>query len=244
MLKKICLGVVVFVAVVFTSVYVTTFTIDAREASLSAAAMPQQTQSLHGLPMEGLKGAIKPPFLTVNQLLPKGGDAEDKAEVLNVLYAYGFFHDSGNAAGLQSVFTKDGVIEGGWNNNGNTIEGSGCLGRGTQLGRVAVDAAGRTAKPGTVQTARPFPGHSHNIITNVIVQVHGDTAETHAYWTRILANVDGEPPIADAPHTSVVDHGGEYVTDFRRTPEGWRIAHHRIIGDVSANRGAAPRPCA
>lgn len=212
-------------------------TLEARQAKAQSAG---ENSVMSGLPAGPLSGPVTPPTFTRDQLLTRG-EQDDKAEITNLLYTYGFFHDSGNAAGIASLFTKDGAIQGLWNNNGKTLEGSGCLAFGDQVGRVAVDEYGNTAKPGTVQTRRPFPGHSHNIITNVMVQVHGDEATLHAYFTRVLANVEGVAPVAPSPYTSVVSHGGEYVSDLRRTPEGWRFYRHRIIGDRKPQ--GPPRPC-
>jgi hypothetical protein len=202
----------------------------------------QADSLLSGLPA-GPSTTITPPFLTKEQLLTKGQD-NDKVEITNLIYTYGFYHDSGNGAGVTSLFTKDGAIEGFWNNNGNVLVGRGCLSRGEQIGRIAsVDAAGNTAKLGEDLTPRPFPGHSHNVITNVLVQVSGDTASLHAYFTRVHANVEGNPPVATLPNTAVVSHTGEYVSDLKRTPEGWRFYRHRIIGDVTSNPGGSRRPC-
>ncbi len=242
MLKKILLSVS-FLAVVGISVGVTRLMTNASrvEAKSLAADTPGQGQNLlSGLPA-GPSTTITPPFLTANQLLTKGS-AQDVTEITNLLFTYGFYHDSGNGAGVASLFTKDGAIEGLWNNNGNVLVGRGCLSQGEQLGRVAVDAAGNTAKPGEKQTPRPFPGHSHNVITNVLVQVNGDTAALHAYFTRVHANVEGNPPVATLPNTAVVSHTGEYTSDLRRTPEGWRFFRHRIISDVTADPGSR-RPC-
>ncbi len=224
---------VAFLSVVFTSVVVTRLT-------LNAGPAPAGDTVMSGLPIGPISEPAKPPLLTRDQLLTRGNQ-DDKAEITNLLYTYGFFHDSGNAAGVASLFTKDGAIQGFWNNNGKTLEGSGCPGFGDQLGRVAVDEYGAIAKPGTVQTTRPFPGHSHNIMTNVMVQVHGDTAMLHAYFPRVLANSEGVHPVAPKPYGSVVSHGGEYVSDLRRTPEGWRFFRHRIIGDRKPQ--GPPRPC-
>jgi hypothetical protein len=242
MLKK-CLWGIAFLAAVVISTGVTVLTMNTRhvEAKSSSADPTRQAQSLlSGLPA-GPSTTITPPFLTADQLLTRGHD-DDKVEITNLLFTYGFYHDSGNGAGVASLFTKDGAIEGLWNNNGNILVGRGCLSQGDQLGRVAVDAAGNTAKPGEKQTPRPFPGHSHNVITNVLVQVNGDTAALHAYFTRVHANVEGNEPVATPPNTAVVSHTGEYVSDLRRTPDGWRFYRHRIISDVTANPGSR-RPC-
>ncbi len=130
-------------AVAVVSSAITSTVISSR--SVHAATSQKDSDSL----LSGLPAAtITPPFLTKEQLLTKGQD-NDKVEITNLIYTYGFYHDSGNGPGVTSLFTKDGAVEGFWNNNGNVLVGRGCLSRGVQIGRAAsVDAAGNTAKPG------------------------------------------------------------------------------------------------
>jgi len=240
MLKKICWGVA-FVWVMFMSVGVTLLTINALQAGQaqsSAVDMPQGTQFINGFPLEpGWKGGVfKPPFLTRDQLVQRDRslqDLIDKDEITNLLYAYVWFHDSGNRQGVISVFTKDsGADIDLWNNNGKQIEGDGCFLVGEALGDLSRSG-------GSVPV--PFPSHSKNVTTNVMIQLHlttpsaptvGDTAELHAYYTRVYANNVGEPPVAVAPHTATVDHTGEYIMDLRRTPDGWRFTRHWHPQDV------------
>ena len=205
----------------------------------------QASQFLNGFPFDPgwPNGAFRPPFLTRDQLVNRDNvqDLEDKAEITNLLYAYGFYHDTSNGPGIISTFTKDGAIGGGYNNNGGEILGDGCLTSGEEMWNAGVDTGGRVTRWPQKSLPRPFPGHSHNIITNVMIQLHGDTAELHAYYTRIHSNVAGEPPIAVAPHTAAVDHTGEYIMDLRRTPDGWRFTRQWHVGDAPPPTGGAPR---
>jgi hypothetical protein len=243
MLKKICWGIA-FLWIMILSVGVLRLTINARKAS--AVDTPQSGQFINGFPVEqGWKdGKIEPPFLTRGQLVTRDNlqGLEDKAEITNLLYAYGFYHDTGNGPGIISTFTKDGAIGGGYNNDGNEIDGDGCMTSGDRIWDAGVDSSGRIAHWPDKTVPRPYPGHSHNVMTNVMIQLHGDTAELHAYYTRINSNVEGESPVAVAPHTAAVDHTGEYIMDLRRTPDGWRFTRQWHIGDVKpASR--APRTC-
>jgi hypothetical protein len=240
MLKKV-LWVVGSLWVVVITIGVGTWTVYARQQKV------ESTKFLNGFPWEpGWKdGYITPPFLTREQLVTRDNLQElaDKSELTNLIYTYGFFHDGGNGAGIMSTFTKDAYIGGGYNDLGNKIVGDGCMTFGDDIWNAGVDSSGRVAPKGQKTVPRPWPGHSHNIITNLLIQVHGDTAELRAYYTRVLINVPGEAPVAELPHTAAVDHTGEYVFDARHTPDGWRFTRMWRVGDTKPNRDVVPRQC-
>jgi hypothetical protein len=71
------------------------------------------------------------------------------------------------------------------------------------------------------------------------VQVYGDTATLYSHFTTIRSNEAGKPPIAPAGLTAVVHHNGEDVADLRRTPDGWRFVHLRVLEDQKTKGGAA-----
>jgi hypothetical protein len=263
MLKKICWGVT-FLSIIFINIGITNLMMNARQARASGAASsaavdaPQQAQFINGFPVDGWRGpSFKPPFVTRDQLVKRDSvqELQDKSEITNLLYAFVFFHDTGNLQGMRSTFTKEGGIGGGYNKEGQAIEGAGCIGTYDAVGRSAVDTGGRMPKDGN-PIAYPFPGHSKNITTNVLIQVHGDTAELRAYYTRVQANVEGEPPVVETkplnagervlvgPHSATVLYTGQYVMDLQRTPEGWRFARQWHINDWrNAPSTGSPRPC-
>jgi len=246
MLNKILVGVA-FLWIVIVSAGVTTLTVYARQQKAQSSAS-QSGQFTNGFPVEqGWKnGVFKPPFLTKEQLLQKESlqTLVDKEEIRNLLYAFVFFHDTGNTLGMRSTFTKDGGIGGAYNNEGKQLEGQGCIGKYEQVGLSAVDTGGRMPAAGQPQVAYPFPGHSKNVTTNVLIEVHGDTAELRAYYTRVQANVEGETPVTQAPRTASVMYTGQYVMDLRRTPEGWRFLRQWHINDWRPAAGtASQRPC-
>jgi hypothetical protein len=247
MLNKILLGsAAIWVIVVSASIV-------ALSVHASQQGQGWSTHFTNGFPVQqGWKeGKFVPPMLTLEQLTKQEESLktlEDKDEIQSLLYAFVFFHDTGNTLGMRSTFTKDGGIGGGYNNDGKEIVGPGCIGTYMDVGLSAVDTNGVVAPKGAKeQVVYPFPGHSKNITTNVAIQVHGDTAELHAYYTRVQANVDGQPPVApDAGHTADVMYTGQYVMDVVRTPEGWRFLRQWHINDwrnTSGPNGRATRTC-
>jgi hypothetical protein len=192
------------------------------------------TQSMNGLPLRGpVRTPVPLPMLTRDDLVTRG-HADDKAEIADLFFAYIFYHDSHNGPGVASLFTDDGILETLWNNGGKVFapnagpHGRGCI----EYGHEQISAMFGT-------NPIPFPGHSHNQVSNVLIQVHGDTATLYANWTTIRSNDPSSPngPVATAPNTAIVSHNGEYVSDLRRTPDGWRFIHHRAVEDEPAKFG-------
>lgn len=178
---------------------------------------------------------LRLPLMSRDQLVTRG-HADDKLEIADLFQAYMFYHDTHNGEGVASLFTPDGAMEHVWNNGGLTIEptggpnGRGCYSE----GRAAILDM-YTDRPKPIS----FTAHSHNLVTNVSVQVYGDAATLYGHFTTIRSNEDGKPPIAPAPFTAVVHHNGEDVADLRRTPEGWRFVHLRVLEDQKTKGGAA-----
>ncbi len=243
MWKKVLWGTTVLWAVAIT-IGVAGLTVSAHQRKEL-----ETSEFINGFPVQqGWKdGTFKPPFLTRDQLLQRENlqTLIDKEEIRELLYTFVFFHDTGNTLGMRSTFTQDGGIGGGYNDNGVQLTGKGCIGKYDQVGTSAVDTNGAMPPGGGAQTAYPLPGHSKNVTTNVLIQVHGDTAELHAYYTRVQANVDGQQPVAPTPgHTADVMYTGQYVMDLRRTPEGWRFVRQWHINDWKPAPGtASQRPC-
>jgi hypothetical protein len=89
-----------------------------------------------------------------------------------------------------------------------------------------------------------FSGTAH-VLTNVRIEVDGDTAHSHSYVTAWHWLAESE---AGAPADFVVV--GTYVDDLQRTPEGWRISYRRFrplgravlaIGELPAYLQPVPR---
>jgi SnoaL-like domain len=182
---------------------------------------------------------IRLPVLTRDQLVTRG-HAEDKMEITALFEAYMFYHDTHNGPGVASLFIEDGVLEHLWNNGGRTVEpnagpnGKGCFSPGRKEIEEMFEGEGSAPR-----AAATFPGHSHNQVTNVSVQVYGDTATLYGNFTTIRSNDAGGTPIASPPNSAVVSHNGEDVADLRRTPEGWRFVHLRVLEDEQMKFGTA-----
>jgi SnoaL-like protein len=183
-----------------------------------------------------LRPVTKPlrlPLVTRDQLVTRGR-ADDKLEIADLFQAYMFFHDTHNGEGVASLFTPEGAMEHMWNNGGVIEPTGGPTGRGCfSEGRAAILDMYKD-RP----TPISFSAHSHNLVTNVSVQVYGDTATLYGHFTTIRSNEEGKPPIAPAPFTAVVHHNGEDVADLRRTAEGWRFVHLRVLEDEKTKGGA------
>jgi hypothetical protein len=173
--------------------------------------------------------------LTRDQLVTRG-HAEDKAEIAALFHAYMLYHDTHNGPGVASLFTSDGALEHLWNNGGKTVEpnagpnGLGCFSPGHDeiVEMFEHDANGRPLA---------FSGHSHNQVTNVSVQVYGDTATLYGNFTTIRSNVPSVDLVAEPPHSASTSHNGEDVADLRRTSDGWRFIHLRVLEDEKMKFG-------
>lgn len=182
---------------------------------------------------------IRLPVLTRDQLVTRG-HAEDKAEIAELFHTYMFYHDTHNGGGVASLFTYEGALEHLWNNGGRTVEpnagpdGKGCFSPGKkEILEMFEGEGGAHGQAGT------FPGHSHNQVTNVSVQVYGDTATLYGNFTTIRSNDAAGAPVASPPNSAAVSHNGEDVADLRRTPEGWRFVHLRVLEDEPMKFGTA-----
>lgn len=206
----------------------------AAKATVPSKSAGSPTIGHHGLPVGSpVKGAVTPPLQKRDSLLSKG-HADDIVAVQQLFYAYLFYHDTHDGPGVASLFTNDGVLETLYNNAGKTIEpnagpnGKGCISYGPQQ---ITQQFGRNDR-----TPLPYPGYSHNSATDILVKVDGDTATMWARWATIRSNLEGIPGSIPG-HTAITHHNGTYVSDARRTPEGWRFVHHRAIEDMRMKFG-------
>jgi SnoaL-like domain len=207
----------------------------------SAPAVPPHVKSPTGFTIgEPVLKALTLPVLTRDQLVTRG-HAEDKMEIAALFQAYMFYHDTHNGEGVASLFVPDGVLEHLWNNGGKTVEpnagpnGRGCFSPGHDE-IVEMFQEGRGANGGS---PLPFSGHSHNQTTNVSVQVYGDTATLYGNFTSVVSNSQNGKPVTTGPNSATVTHNGEDVADLRRTTEGWRFVHLRVLEDEQMKFGTA-----
>jgi ketosteroid isomerase-like protein len=168
------------------------------------------------------------PFLNADQLLSKKDDTKDIVAIDQLFAAYVFYHDTFDGERLASLFTPDGIFEDVYNDYGTLeptfgVGGLGCVLRGRdQIAKFISDEV-----IGNSRFPSPFPGHSHHIVTSKLIKVDGDTATMAAAWLGVGTN--------DTTGAASVTITGEYLTDFKRTNDGWQISHNRPIVD---RRGA------
>jgi hypothetical protein len=190
---------------------------------------------------EPIRKPVRLPLLKRDQLVTRG-HADDKAEIDALLQAYMFYHDTHNGEGVASLFVESGALEHLWNNAGKTVEpnaglnGLGCYVSGHD--EIAAMYQARVGPGGG--SILSLPGHSHNLVTNNFVQVYGDTATIYALFTSIRSDdVPAGTIVATAPNTAIVSHNGEDIGDLRRTLDGWRFTHLRVLEDERMKFGTA-----
>jgi hypothetical protein len=184
---------------------------------------PDLTSLGQGLLSGPVLQATELPFFDADQILTQD-DARDVVAIDQLFAAYVFYHDTFDGERLASLFLPNGIFEDVYNNYG-TLEptfglgGHGCVLRGqAQITKfISNEVAGNSLFPS------PFPGHSHHQITSKLIKVHGDHATLTAAWHNTSVN--------DATGIITIGITGEYLTDFTRTKDGWKIAHNRAIVD-------------
>ncbi len=127
---------------------------------------------------------------------------DDRAEIVDVLYRYATALDSRDWDLLREVFTEDAV--------------------GEYTGRIGRTFEGREAITGLVSSALSSLDVSQHVISNPVIQISGDTAESRCYLRaqHYMAN----PPAGGTTH----EVGGTYHDRLVRTADGWRIVHRRL----------------
>lgn len=128
----------------------------------------------------------------------------DRAAIHDVLGQYATLVDAGRTDEIgAAVFTADAVEEHGY-------------GIPASHGREEINAF--LAQATSAHLARM------HLLSILQTTVDGDTARTRTYYLALHWSDTGVPP---AENTSDWISAGEYVDDWRREPEGWRISHRR-----------------
>jgi 3-phenylpropionate/cinnamic acid dioxygenase small subunit len=129
--------------------------------------------------------------------------------------------DSGDWAAYAALFTKDGtLIMGG----GSTkVQGPAAI-RDYFSSRPT---PGSTQSPAAAGSPSPCPvppgGHrSEHVVTNLTLQLEGDTATDQAYWQTILTR----------DCKSVVAGAGHYEDVLKREDGRWKFSKRAIIDDI------------
>ncbi len=129
---------------------------------------------------------------------------EDEAAIRQVILDYAVYLDSRNLDGYVSLFAEDGVWQ-----NGNTI----MKGRDEIRGLL-------TGMFGEQDPDKPYTGTNYRIVSNVEVDLHGDTASARSRQLSIQRGENGAP----TPYLS-----GIYEDEFIREDGEWKILHRKDI---------------
>jgi ketosteroid isomerase-like protein len=126
----------------------------------------------------------------------------DEREIRNVLARLGHLADYGDLDVYLTLFTDDAI----WERAGDRRQGHADILAGAKERR-----ASGLQGPGT---------HTRHMNTTMWVHVDGsDEAEAHSYFL-FVQNTDTSPTLGMVGH---------YHDTMRRTPDGWKLAHRRII---------------
>jgi ketosteroid isomerase-like protein len=127
---------------------------------------------------------------------------EDERQIRNLIARLAHLADYGDLDVYMSLFTEDAV----WDNTDRSCRGQAAI----RADRVHRRGNG-TQGPGT---------HTRHVNTTLWVEVDGsDSASAHSYFLYVR----------DADGTPTLELTGRYHDTLRRTPNGWKIAHRRII---------------
>jgi hypothetical protein len=143
----------------------------------------------------------------------------DRAAIEN-LYAEYYSHFGTDFLDFSQFFTQDGVLD----VNGLVANGA------DQIKALYVRANGGTGeKPESSKPSDPPPGKFHMQLTNLKVDVSGDTAKVEAFWSSVLsASLIAPPSITEygREQAELVKQGGRWlirkrvVTSYGGMPKG------------------------
>jgi len=127
----------------------------------------------------------------------------DEEEIRNVLVSYGRTLDAHDFGAYSRLFAKDGEWVGGF---------------GSVKGPAAIEAfmaknIGSTGKP----------GGTYHLLTNFLIDVHGDTATAWSRWTFVTPGPDKKPAMAQ---------GGHYEDALIREDGQWKFSRREAFVDI------------
>lgn len=130
---------------------------------------------------------------------------EDRETIEELLIIYGQLLDKEDLAGYSSLFARDGVWEGG-------------IGSATgpkEIHEMLETVFGRT-------TSGQY-GASYHLMSDIIIDVDGDTATSWSRWTWIVESADGKP---------VPQRSGHYEDTLVREDGVWKFKHRLTVTEL------------
>lgn len=123
-----------------------------------------------------------------------------------VLFAFAWGLDSSDAEAAANAFCEDGV----WEREGRSLQGR---------DRIRESVA-----------ARPAGLLTRHMLTNTVINVvDADNAEGRSYYLVFRHTAPDDDAEKRPRLLEGVKRAGDYVTRFRRTPEGWRIVYNATV---------------
>jgi SnoaL-like domain len=140
---------------------------------------------------------------------------EDIEEIRTVLIDYGRYLDAHDLVSYSNLFATDGEWVGGF---------------GTGKGPAGVLAL-MQKNLGATATSRP--GSTYHLLTNFLIDVHGDTATAWSRWNFVVTGADNSPKIM---------YGGHYDDTLVRESGHWKFKKRVAVNDIPAGNAATPPP--
>ncbi|MGB9067964.1 MAG: nuclear transport factor 2 family protein [Candidatus Acidiferrales bacterium] len=138
---------------------------------------------------------------------------EDIEEIRTVLIDYGRYLDAHDLVSYANLFAADGEWVGGF---------------GTGKGPAGVLAL-MQKNLGATSTNRA--GSTYHLLTNFLIDVHGDTATAWSRWNFVTAGSDNSPKIM---------YGGHYDDTLVREGGQWKFKRRIAVNDIPAGNSAPP----
>jgi uncharacterized protein (TIGR02246 family) len=128
---------------------------------------------------------------------------EDREEIRTLLVDYGRTLDARDFAAYSHLFAKDGEWVGGF---------------GSVRGPAAIQAFMEKNIP-----AGGKPGSTYHLLTNFVIDVHGDTAAAWSRWAFVTSSADKKPVMAQ---------GGHYDDTLIREDGHWKFKRRVAMNDI------------
>jgi ketosteroid isomerase-like protein len=142
------------------------------------------------------------PTLTAEQRFQR---IEDRESIEELLITYGRLLDKEDLAGYSKLFARDGVWEGGI---------------GSAKGPAEIQAMLEAV---FARTTRAQYVGSYHIMSDIIIDVDGDTASSWSRWTWIVEGEDGKP---------VPQRSGHYEDTFVRENGEWKFKYRLTVTEL------------
>lgn len=139
--------------------------------------------------------------------------SEDRALIEDLQARYLFAFDFGDPEGYAITFAPGGVLNFGW---------------GDIVGREAIAQFIEDGREGTVESRANTPegerpSIGRHIISNIVVDVDGDTARSVAYWTHMTSDETGY---------GTVDFFGHYEDELVKIDGDWYFSRRHVYNEA------------